>query len=267
MPNRALRRLLPLIALAAACEPPGEPAELRFDVYWRDAAIGCAGDPERPALTDLRLYVHDVEFESAAGRRVPFQLEPVEGWQTAEVALVDLEDGSGHCLNGTPARRAVVTGRLPAGDYRALHFRVGVPEPLNHGDPLAAKPPLTNTAMHWHWRSGYKFMRAGIATADDGAWLHLGSARCRGVIGDLAGCDSSNRARVVLQGFRPGEDLVVLDLARLFGDTDLGDGVLASCQVGPDEAACGPILESLGLEFASGESARPAAAFRSIAVP
>ncbi|MDZ7643630.1 MAG: MbnP family protein [Woeseiaceae bacterium] len=68
---------------------------------------------------------------------------------------------------------------MPTGDYRTLRLTLGVPADLNHGDPLHAPAPLTQTPMHWHWRSGYKFLRAGVTRGADGYWLHLGSTRCR----------------------------------------------------------------------------------------
>ncbi len=47
---------------------------------------------------------------------------------------------------------------------KGLEFKIGVPETLNHIDPLTAVSPLNYTDMHWHWASGYKFFRAGLVT-------------------------------------------------------------------------------------------------------
>ena len=119
-------------------------------------------------------------------------------WQSSDIALLDLENGQGSCANGSEAINASIRVRAPEGDYAGLSFRLGVPERLNHADPLLAHTPLNVTPMHWHWRSGYKFLRAGIRTADDGFWIHLGSSRCAGTIGNLQGCAASNRADIEL---------------------------------------------------------------------
>ncbi len=256
-------RLLPLIGvLAVSCGPPERPLSIVFEARFGDEPLACGDDGGAVTLSDLRFFVHDLRLLAADGRVAPVELTQVPGWQSTDVALVDLEDGSGACLNGTPAMRAAVTGRAPPGDWSALAFTLGVPEHLNHGDPLTAEPPLTNTAMHWHWRSGYKFLRAGVITADGGFWLHLGSARCRGVIGRLEGCDAANRATVVLERISPAGGLVVLDLAQVFAGVDLAAGDVRSCQVGPGEEDCAAVLAALGIDPASGGSIAPAASFR-----
>ena len=75
---------------------------------------------------------------------------------------------------------------------------------LNHDNPLTAEPPLDDPDMHWHWRSGYKFLRAGIRTATDGFWIHAGSAGCEGTVGNITGCRFPNRIDVFLPDFVPG---------------------------------------------------------------
>lgn len=253
--------------LLVACGQPAEPVSLRFAATFGDQPLACDSAATEPALTDLRFFVHDVALLRQDGSAVPVALSPEGPWQSADVALVDLENGSGACLNGTPAVHATVEGEVPAGSYSGLRFALGVPARLNHADPLLAEAPLDRSTMHWHWRSGYKFMRAGYRSDDDGFWLHLGSARCHGTIGDLRGCDEPNRAHVELDGFDPARDLVAVDLAVLFESALHGDGVVQSCQMGPDESDCGPVQRALGLDPDTGESVAPATVFRAIRKP
>jgi hypothetical protein len=116
--------------------------------------------------------------------------------------------------------------------------------------------------MHWHWRAGYKFLRTGISTADDGFWLHLGSTGCEGTVRNITACNSENRVHVVLTNFVLGRDAVVVDLAALTSGTNLDDALATDCSSGPAEAACAAPFLALGLDFPTGESAFEQKLFR-----
>ena len=173
-------------------------------------------------------------------------------WQTDGVALIDLEDGQGACLNGTAVMNAVLRGSVPAAPGIGLAFTIGVPHSLNHADPLSAAAPLSYTIMHWHWASGYKFIRAGIEKEDAGYFLHLGSNRCEGIIGDIKGCIGDNRPVVELDRFTPGANVVVLDIGVLFAGIDLQDGTDGGCMSGPSNPQCEAPFRALGIDFSSG---------------
>jgi uncharacterized repeat protein (TIGR04052 family) len=260
---RFLTLVLPLLAFA--CQPARSPVEIEFDVRYGADPIRCTTSDDGVSLSDARFFVHDVYLLTALGDSVPVEMTARPPWQTADVALLDFEDGSGECRNGSREINTRITGLAPDGDYRGVTFTVGVPEFLNHSDPLRANAPLTITAMHWHWRSGYKFMRAGIRQGDDGAWLHLGSTRCEGVIGDLQGCAFGNRPTVKLEGLAPATQQIILDLQTLFAAARLDDGKIEGCEMGPDETACGALLPGLGLDPDSGTSRASASAFRAAA--
>ena len=140
----------------------------------------------------------------------------------------------------------------------------GLPSELlrRRPDVLQAEPPLTDTAMHWHWVSGYRFLRAGVANGADGFWLHLGSTRCKGTVTDIQGCASSNRAEAELPGFVPGRDAVVVDLQKLVDAVDLEDGVPTDCSSEPAELTCTAPFAALGVDFGSGKVNAPASIFR-----
>ncbi len=243
--------LLLLLFTLSACEPGHQQISIPFDVQFNGAPISCESEPP-VSLTDLRFYVHDLELVSAAGDVVPARPTRDTAWQNGVVALVDLENGMDSCANGTPELNSSVRVNVGASgdlsDFRGLRFTLGVPFELNHDNPLEAPPPLDDSAMHWHWRSGYKFLRAGVETMDDGFWFHLGSTACNGTTGNIAGCDSPNRPRIEVAGFRPGRDGVIIDIGRLFNDVNFEDGVGTDCSSGPTEASCPPILAILGLD-------------------
>jgi uncharacterized repeat protein (TIGR04052 family) len=195
------------------------------------------------------------------GEAVPLKLLEHGHWQQSELTLIDLEDGSGTCLNGTPRMNSKLLGEVPAADYRGLSFTVGVPFEKNHADPLAAIAPLDDSSMHWHWRSGYKFLRVGLANASDGFWMHVGSAACEGTTSNITACRHPNRISVFLPDYRPG-DRVRVELDALLRSVDLEDGVASDCSSGLAETSCREPFQVLGLDFDTGEAGGAVQLFR-----
>jgi uncharacterized repeat protein (TIGR04052 family) len=245
------------------CSPPPETIEIPFTVRYGDSQIDCNTPQPGVAMSDLRFYAHAIRLINEAGDEIEISLTPDDIWQSDEVALLDFENGEGACLNGSPQTHMTLRGQIPPTKARGLRFEIGVPKDLNHADPLLAGAPLAYTAMHWHWKSGYKFLRAGVNTADDdGFWMHLGSARCAGTVGNILGCESPNRASVDLPNFEPGKSVVVIDLQRLTSNIDLRDRHVTECQSGPAETECAKAFPMLGLDFDTGESLSAASIFR-----
>ncbi|MGL5079735.1 MAG: MbnP family copper-binding protein, partial [Waterburya sp.] len=113
---------------------------------------------------DFRFYVSDLALVDEEGNAVPIELEQDGKWQYQNVALIDFEDGTGACDNGTAETRTVVVGTVPEGDYQNLQFTLGVPKKLNHKDAAIASSPLNLTSLWWNWQGGYKFLRADLKT-------------------------------------------------------------------------------------------------------
>ena len=227
------------------------PVEIPFTATWNGEPLNCGSDT--PALSDLRLYVNNVQLVDVDGRVYDVRYATEFAWENDAVALIDLEDGKGACENGTAQTFDRLIGAVPEREYRGLRFTVGVPFRLNHADPLTAKPPLDDAAMHWHWRSGYKFLRAGVRNSIDSFWIHVGSAGCEGTVGHITGCKFPNRIQVDLPEFVPGTHGVQVDLAELLAGTDLGDGEASDCSSGPAEESCKAPFAALGIDFETGE--------------
>ncbi len=249
-----LRRLvvLPVIALFAGCGAPTTSVEIAFKPVSGTAGLDCTASNAGTLLTDLRLYVSDPQLITRDGESVRLQLAPDDRWQQHDLALLDFETGVDSCTNGTAETNTALRGRIKADDYRGLQFTVGVPFDRNHQDPLQASAPLGDSAMHWHWRGGYKFLRAGMRRGDDGFWIHLGSTGCEGTVQNITGCRAPNRITVTLDEFRPGESAVAIDLAALVEEIVLDDGVATSCVSGPAEADCAAPFAALGLDHSTG---------------
>jgi len=241
------------LILGASCSEPYLGVKLPFVATWAGQTIHC-DDPEF-ALSDLRLYVSAIELHDRSGRAHPLVLHDNLQWQQSDLALIDLEDGKGACINGSSETYPYLVGSVPPGDYQGIRFIVGVPFERNHADPLTAAKPLDNAAMHWHWRSGYKFLRAGVRTPTDGFWIHVGSAGCEGTVRDITGCRFPNRVTVELPNYVPGRDSIAIDLKALLADVDLHDGEATDCSSGPPESACIGPFAALGIDFESGKPA------------
>ena len=242
--------LAALPSLIVGCADRTIPVEIAFEARFGERPVACTDVSGAPQLSDLRFFVYDVALIDAQGAGAPLLLMDDGMWQTARLALIDLEDGRGRCENGSAETNNRLSGRVAPGNYTAIEFRIGVPEDLNHADPVIAEPPLNLSTMHWHWRSGYKFMRAGLASDRDHVWLHLGSNRCAGTVGNISGCEGSNRVNVRL----PGRDTVTIDMAVLFAGADLEDGVGTDCSSGPAEPDCASLFGALGIDPLTGDA-------------
>lgn len=252
------KRTAMALLLLSLCGCTPEPLELSvpFSAVYGQHALTCGSAAAAGELTDLRFYVSDVRLYDSDARAVELQLIDDQRWQSRSVALIDLEDGSGACVNGTPGENSTLRGRIPPGDYRGISFVIGVPFALNHADPLMAEAPLNDSAMHWHWRSGYKFLRAGFADDSRNHWLHLGSAGCEGTIRSISHCRFPNRVSVMLGHWQPGGALVV-DVATLFDAFSAAEDPQSSCSSGPSEQNCRYPYAVLGLDAATGLQREP----------
>ncbi len=114
--------------------------------------------------TDFRFYISDVTLVDIDGNAVPLELEQDGKWQHQNVALLDFEDATSTCDNGTEETRTMIMGTVPEGDYESLQFTLGVPQKLNHDDASIAPSPLNLTSMWWNWQGGYKFLRLDLET-------------------------------------------------------------------------------------------------------
>lgn len=217
--------------------------------------------------TDFRFYVSDVAVIDAEGNSVPVELEQDGKWQYQNVALLDFEDKTGACANGTVETRNIVTGTVPQGDYQGLQFTLGVPSQLNHEDAAIAPSPLNLTSMWWSWQGGYKFLRVdweNEATAmnnkqinqnigsNSNFLIHIGSTGCQEIGNQSYECSNPNRSDVVLENFDPESNVVVADLANLLSQTDLASNqpdTATGCMSSPEDMDCMPIFNNLGLSF------------------
>ncbi len=220
------------------------------------SGIGDTGSKLSPR--DFRFYVHNIALIDDSGNVVAVQLDQDGKWQLDDVALLDFENASGGCVNGTPDINDRVTGTAPAGHYTGLRFTLGVPFNKNHTDLTTQPSPLNLTALAWVWNAGRKFARLDFSSTGmpRGYAIHLGSTGCtpnQVKTAPPAQCSSPNRAEIELTGFDPTHDFVIADLAALLKNSNIDtnqEKTAAGCMSSPDDGDCAPLFSNLGLAFA-----------------
>ncbi len=248
----------PRVAAQSAPQTVG----LRFRATIGEVPITCTGAFENIGTSrstlrvqDLKFYVSNIRLVTAAGAEVPLQLEQDGRWQQDDVALLDFEDGTGTCANGSKDTRMAVTGQAPAGTYTGLRFTMGVPFEKNHRDPVTAGAPLNLSRMFWVWNAGYKFLRFDYTSSGQprGAFVHLGSTNCSPNQTRLTiptSCAHPNRVEVSLPAFEPANDVVVADFGSLLSSANIDvntPDTAEGCMSGQTDPECAPVLSRLGL--------------------
>lgn len=287
LPHRIPLAGLATATLLAACSTATPPAAssagaqavtLQFAAQVNGQAFACGQSyagvgTTRSTITpsDYRFYVSEVQLIDASGRAVPVTLAQDGTWQRDGLALLDFENGSGPCRNGTAAMNSSVRGTVPAGRYTGLRFTVGVPFAANHGDPTTAPSPLNLTAMFWNWQGGYKFIKFDTATTGQpattaaphpqgggnasGFSVHLGSTLCASpsrTQAPQAACDNPNRVTVQFDNFNVSTQTVVADIGRVLAGANVDVNAAGSspgCMSFPKDADCPPVMGALGLAY------------------
>lgn len=231
------------------------------------ALTGLGTSSSTLALSDLRFYVYDFRLGRNDGAEEIARLVPDQKWQSADVALLDFEDKTGECVNGTAEMNMKVVVEAQKADYSGLRFTLGVPFSVNHLDLAAQSSPLNFSAMFWGWEGGFKFLKLDGASTGQAAFrVHLGSTGCTsGADGVVSSCSAENRAHVAIENFDPDSSTVVFDLAELFSSSNIDDnahGTPPGCMSAPEDLDCAPIFDALGLSFGGQTASGGAKAFR-----
>lgn len=266
----ALLACLTCLSIACGDEPSEDPENeqthtltLTFDAVVDEASFECGqtyalgSESTEVSFTEMKLFVSEFELVDADGETHAATLVDDGMWSNGNVALLDFEDASGSCSNGTEPVNKMVELEVPPGDYTGVRFTLGVPFTDNHQNAAVADAPLNLTTMFWSWNGGYKFVRidgrAGSGQDTGGFRFHLGSTGCEMEDGtqEVSSCSTPNRARVELDGIDPASSTIAFDLERLFEDTDFTpvDGDSINCQASPMHEVCGSIFPALGLGF------------------
>lgn len=258
-------------------EPAKVPVEIAFEARMGGAPFSCeaiahdfgSGKASIEPL-DLRMFVHDVRLRDVSGAEVPVALEEDGVFQHDGLALLDFETGSGTCSGGTAETHTSLVGHVPESrTYDGVSFTIGVPQRMNHLAAATAPPPLNTPGMWWTWSTGYRYLRADVASEQnpEGYFFHLGGINCNGTRTTGLTCEYPSLVPITLEASDPTK--VVLDFDKLFAGVDVNrvfdpdSGNLPGCLSSPRDDDCPPMFESLGLGFAGSPApAEPQIVFR-----
>lgn len=255
---------LGLASCDAASEGSGPEFRIAFDVRAHGDSFRCGGSYDDIGIAkttveplDIRLYVHDVRLVTASGAEVPLELSADQTWQRDGVALLDFADDTGRCATGSPETNMELVGTADVDeDVVGVSFTLGLPTEANHIDAVRSPAPFNAPGMWWSWTGGFKYARIDVATPTHPAWfLHLGATSCEGSPAEGIDCAWSNVPRIQLSGMDLQTDTVILDIASLYGDSDLDAPIdyesdfINGCMAFSGDPECAPIFERLGVEF------------------
>ncbi|MCB9732549.1 MAG: metallo-mystery pair system four-Cys motif protein [Deltaproteobacteria bacterium] len=213
------------------------------------------------APLDFRFYVSDVKLVDAAGAEHAVTLDADGKWQDGEVALVDLEDKSGTCANGTTDVNTTIKGMVtaPKGtDFTGLRFTLGVPFDENHSDAATAASPLDLSGMFWSWQGGRKFLRidSKLDGSANGYNVHIGSTGCEldATTQEVSTCSAPNRAVIDIADYDMATDTIAVDYGAIVAGLDLtaDGGGAPGCMSGKDDPECGMVFDHLGIDLTTG---------------
>ncbi len=222
-------------------------------------------------LKDLRFYISNVKLVKRGGGEEALKLattDDVNATQGSDsVTLIDLEDKTGGCTEGTTAMNTSIKGTVPAGDYVGVKMTLGVPFSMNHTDQSAdvgVTPAVINNAvnpgMAWSWAGGRKFTKIEVT---NGAWtaptftVHLGSTGCTGTnpaAGQIDSCSRPNRLDFGFASFDPDNQKVAVDVKALLSANDVTVNAAGApgCMSGATDPECSAIFDALSLDLTSG---------------
>jgi uncharacterized repeat protein (TIGR04052 family) len=268
--------VLPVLACSGlAAQNTEQAVRVRFSAVVGTSPLVCGQEYKdigttKPVIriADFRFYVSRLRVLRADGSEQPVTLTQDDLWQLDEVALLDFENGTAACANGTEQMRDFVEGHVPPGTYVGVRFDLGLPFEKNHKEPTLQPSPLNLSRMFWSWNAGYKFLRLDIRSSGQpkGWMLHLGSTGCTPAGSPTipaVACARPNIVTVDLPTFDVASDIVEFDLEALLAGSNVdantpktGEG----CMSGPSDPECGPLLARFGL--ASGEAPTAQTVFR-----
>jgi uncharacterized repeat protein (TIGR04052 family) len=256
--------------LPASAQNADHPVRLRFAAVVGAAPLGCGVKYEDIgtsrsviSVADFRFYVSRLRLLKSDGSEQPVTLTQDGLWQLDDVALLDFENGTAACANGTEQMRDVIEGQVPEAKYVGVRFDLGLPFEKNHVEPTLQPSPLNLTRMFWSWNAGYKFLRLDLRSTGlpKGWMLHLGSTGCTPAgtpTIPAVNCARPNIVTVDLPAFDVATDVVELDLKALLAKSDVDTNTpktAEGCMSGLSDPECGPLLSQFGLVPGEGQPA------------
>lgn len=229
--------------------------------------------------TDLRLYISDIELLNSRGEWIKSSIEEDNIWQNSDVVMLDFEDATGPCRNGSSGTNKIAKIKSPNEQYKGIRFLIGVPFTANHADPTIAYAPLSTTALFWNWQNGYRFIKFDARTningighqinrstsntshgsnvnhsSASGFSLHIGSTECasNSTTTTPKSCKNSNRIKVEFPSFNFDKNVLVIDIGKVLKNTDVTINTPQTspgCMSFSNDPDCVETMNALGLPY------------------
>lgn len=205
---------------------------------------------------DFRFYASNIQLVDGSGAKVALTLTQNE-WQNGVVGLVDFENFTGGCQDGTPETNLTITGTVPRAAYKGIAFDIGIPEAMNHQDLTSMPSPMNLTSLWWDWNFGHIFFAAvshvDLAGGTNDHYFHVGATGCTGdaTKGDAVTCTNHNMPHIELTSFDPTTDTITVDYGAVLAGSALTSS--AGCHSFSADTCTAPYA-ALGLDFATGSA-------------
>lgn len=245
-----------MMCLVNGCSKQPEVSALNIEVWQNGSPLSCnqfENNQQPWFIRQLAFFVSELTFHSPSTELQPELLD--SPWQTADLTLVKprlvdcdkpKEEINEPSIDQTKSNsRLTFSAPVNLADSEALSFTLGVPFAVNHQNPLLQASPLNLPSMFWSWRSGHKFLRVDLQTADKNWVFHLGSVGCQSAStmrGPQKECVQPNRLSFRLTKLHSGTKLV-MHLDRLLQDTTLESS--QSCLFHEGQESCQTLLKNL----------------------
>lgn len=248
--------LLPLIALLLfSCQKKTKLHTIQFTVTKNLQSFTCDTrfnhNNQNWQLSQLQFFIHDIKFKTASGSWVNAKLHPTISHSKA-VALI------GGLCDGKQIWQLSVNAPLNRNEIFGLQFSLGVPESLNHLNPLRQPSPLNQPDMFWSWQMGHKFLRLEMNTNQQANqskmntsehWLlHVGATGCSSsspVRSPQTSCKNPNVSTIQLPDYSASKKVFINMMSLIQG---LNLNSKTSCQSSPNTPSCRTLLPRLGIQ-------------------
>jgi len=197
--------------------------KIEFQVFFQGSPASCQElETAGINITDFRMFLDQLKFFSSRAA--------IAQHSTSQIQYLDFIQGGCSDQNLVQSLSILESKNIQATD---VFFQIGVPNQLNHQNPVKAETPLNISTMHWQWLSGYKFLRLEFQKGKRLNRFHLGSWGCSGKLPNDVLCKQPNLIPILLKDFNLDTSVVEVHV-----DVLLNVESESLCMGDPNDNAC-----------------------------
>ncbi|MGX5202597.1 MbnP family copper-binding protein [Aliikangiella sp. IMCC44632] len=231
--------------LISSCNLSNHPIQIPFELRDQSKPVTCKSLLTNQAmnwqLAQLQFFLHDVYLKDTQANWHRLHLPKHENNSTT-VALL-----GGVCPNSFKLTLAGISA-IKQSEISAVKFKIGVPNKLNHNNPITQNYPLNQANMFWVWQTGHKYFRLELSN-DNKQWaFHLGATGCESkspVRPPQKVCQYPNIVNIELSEFSV-QSKIAIQLDQLLAPLNLAQS--QGCQSSLTNPDCSLLFKSLNLD-------------------